>query len=243
MYIDAHSHLDFFKENIDKAIDEINKNNILTLAVSMDLESYYKNKEYAKKSKYIIPCFGIHPWKASDYNGKLEELLPYIEESKMIGEIGLDYTWVEEKSLYKKQREIFNFILEESIKRNKIINIHTKGAEEEIYNKLKIYNYNKIIIHWYSGDLDILDKLINLGCYFTVSVDIGYSEIAYKILDKIPLNRLLVETDGPTALEWVNGEYGYPSVIIDLLRKISDYKNINNLNEILIKNYNDLLNL
>ena len=44
MYIDAHSHLDFYDENVEKAIVDINNNHILTLAMSMDIESYNKNK-------------------------------------------------------------------------------------------------------------------------------------------------------------------------------------------------------
>jgi TatD DNase family protein len=232
MYIDAHTHLDFFGENIEKAIEDINKNEILTLANSMNIESYIKNKEYSKKSKFINPCFGIHPWKAAEYKGNLEDLVPYIEKSELIGEIGLDFFWVEDKSTYEAQRKIFNFILKESIKRNKFVSIHTKGAEEEIYNALKRNNYNKAIIHWYSGEISTLEKYIELGCYFTISVDIGYSEKTNEVLDKIPLNRLLIETDGPTALEWVNGEYGYPMAIIDVAKKVSNYKNIE-LNELL----------
>ena len=60
MYIDGHTHLDYFKENIDKAIEDINKNKIITLANSMDIDSYLLNEEYGKRSEYIIPCFGIH---------------------------------------------------------------------------------------------------------------------------------------------------------------------------------------
>lgn len=243
-YIDVHSHLDFFYENIEKAINDINKNKILTLAMSMDMKSYNQNKEYSKKSKYIKPCFGIHPWKAATFNYELQELIPYIEEAEIIGEIGLDYVWVEDISTYERQREVFYFILEESIRRNKLINLHTKGAEEEIYNELKKYNYNRAIIHWYSGDLDILDKYIELGCYFSISVDIGYSDLTYQVLDKIPLEKLLVETDGPSALEWVNGEYGYPSYIKDVVKKISLYKNIaeEDLNKIIINNYINMIN-
>lgn len=245
MYIDRHTHLDFFNENIEKAIEDINKNKILTLANSMDIESYEKNKIYAKKSKYIIPTFGIHPWKASEFNGNLNKLIPYIEESKLIGEIGLDFFWIEDKSTYKKQREVFKFILKESIKRNKVITLHTKGAEEEVYNALINYNYNKVIIHWYSGDIKILNKLISLGCYFTISVDIGYSNTTEEILNKIPLNKLLVETDGPTALEWVKGEYGYPSIIKDVVCKIAKIKNISekSLEFIIEENYKRLLML
>lgn len=244
MYIDAHTHLDFFEKYIEKAIEYINKNEILTLANSMDIESYMKNKEYSKQSEFIKPCFGIHPWKAAEYKGNLENLIPYINESEIIGEIGLDYVWVEDTSTYEAQRRIFNFILNESIKGNKFVSIHTKGAEEEIYSILKKNNYNKAIIHWYSGEISTLEKYIELGCYFTISVDIGYSDKTNEILDKIPLDKLLIETDGPTALEWVNGEYGYPSAIIDVAKKVSDYKKIE-LNELLKsieKNYSKIIN-
>lgn len=244
MYIDSHTHLDFFKENISKAIYDINENRIITLANSMDLESYMINKEYGKKSKYIIPTFGIHPWKAAEYCGNLVDLIKYIEESPIIGEIGLDYVWVEDKSTYFRQREIFYYILKESINRNKWISLHTKGAEEEIYNALKEFKYNKVIIHWYSGPLEILDKLIELGCYFTISVDIGYSELTKEIINRVPLNRLLVETDGPTALEWVNGEYAYPSYIKEVIRKLSVYIGISesNLIKIIEENFFRILN-
>ena len=112
------------------------------------------------------------------------------------------------------------------MKRNKVVSLHTKDAEEEIYEVLKKFNYNKAIIHWYSGDIEILEKYIDLGCYFTISVDIGYSEKANEVLNKIPIDKLLLETDGPTALEWVNGEYGYPSEIKSVYEKVAKFKNI-----------------
>lgn len=243
MYIDCHTHLDFFENNIDSAIEDINKNKILVLANSMNIESYNKNKEYSKKSEFIIPCFGIHPWKAAEYKEDLQELIPYIDESKIIGEIGLDYLWVEDKSTFEAQRKVFNFILEESIRRNKVVSLHTKDAEEEIYRALKKHNYNKAIIHWYSGNINTLEKLINLGCYFTISVDIGYTKKSYEVLSKVPIDKLLIETDGPTALEWVNGEYGYPSEIKNVYEKVSKYKKIT-LQELLTiveENFNKLL--
>lgn len=244
MYIDGHTHLDFFEDKIDLAIKDINENKILTLANSMDIESYKLNKEFEKRSKYIISSFGIHPWKAKDFKGNLEDLNKYIKESKLIGEIGLDFFWEEDKSTYEKQRKIFNYILDESIKENKFISIHTKGAEEEIYNILKNKEYNKVLIHWYSGDLDILKKLIDLGCYFTISVDIGYSKLSEIILSMIPLNRLLLETDGPTALEWINGEYGYPKYIIDVYKKVATLKKIplEELESIIEKNMASIIN-
>jgi len=242
MYIDAHTHLDFFNNNIDDAIDEIINFKILTIANSMDIESYLKNKEYSQRSQYIKATFGVHPWKAVEYKGELKDLIPYIEESEIIGEIGLDFWWVKDKGTYGAQRRIFNFILGESIKRNKVISIHTKGAEEEIYNILKGYNYSKVIVHWYSGDIKTLDKFIELNCYFTISVDVGYSKLTEEILDRIPIDRLLVETDGPTALEEVNGQYSYPRVIIDVIKTVSEKRAISadRLLKVIEKNFFEL---
>ena len=59
IYIDGHTHLDSFKENIDKVIEDINKNKILTLANSMDIDSYPLNKEYGKRMSMIALVF-IH---------------------------------------------------------------------------------------------------------------------------------------------------------------------------------------
>lgn len=243
MYIDAHTHLDFFDDKIDNAINEINRYKILSISSAMDVESYKKNKEFSQKSQYIKSTFGIHPWKAAEYKGNLEDLIPYIEESELIGEIGLDFFWVEDKSTYETQRKIFNFILEESIKRNKVVTIHTKGAEEEIYNILKSHSYNKVIIHWFSGEIKTLEKFIELGCYFTISVDVGYSKLTEEILSRIPIDRLLVETDGPTALEWVNGKWGYPRAIIDVIKKVAEIKELstNEISKIIENNFNRLI--
>lgn len=241
MYIDAHNHLDFYNDNIDRAIKDINENKIITLANSMDINSYNLNKKYSKKSKFIIPTFGIHPNSVGSFKGKLKELIPYIEESKLIGEIGLDFLWVEDRTLDEKQREIYYFILEESAKRNKYISIHTKNAEEEVYNSLKKLEYNKVIIHWYSGPLEILEKFIELGCYFTISVDIGYSKVTEEVLKRIPLDKLLSETDGPTALEWVNGVYGYPSEVKRVVDDISKLLKRDDIKSIIRENWRKLM--
>ncbi|MDO5292962.1 MAG: TatD family hydrolase [bacterium] len=226
MYVDAHTHLDFYGEQIEKALREIEDYKILTIANSMDLESYMQNKSYGERCSYVIPAFGIHPWKAGSFRDSLTKLIPWIEESRLIGEIGLDTVWAEDPENYERQQEVYHFLLKESMKRNKVITIHTKGAEEEIYESLKGYDCSKVIIHWYSGDIKIFEKLVSLGCYFTVSVDYGISLLTQQLVSKIPMDRLLVETDGPTALEWVTGEYGYPSEILRIVERLAECKQL-----------------
>jgi TatD DNase family protein len=227
MYIDAHNHLDFYEEKIAEAIDCINKNNILTLACSMDTKSYMKNKEICKKSNLIIPTFGIHPNNANNYGDCLEKLDEYIIETPIIGEIGLDFHWIEDKSTYSNQIKVFEYFLKKAKQYDKVINVHTKGAEKEIVNLLRKYDVgNNAIIHWYSGNINILNMLIDMGCYFTVSVDIPYCKLTQEIVKYIPIDKLLAETDGPTALEWVNGQYAMPSYIKNVYYDISRVKKI-----------------
>ena len=201
MYIDFHNHIDFYKdEEIDSVINCINLNKIMTIACSMDEESYLNNIEISKKSDYIVPIFGIHPWRVKN-NIDLDKFEDYIKNTPLIGEIGLDFHWVEEKYTYSYQIKVFEYFLQCAKKYNKYINVHTKGCEELILNLIKKYNVSpQTIIHWYSGDKDTLKKLID--------------------------NKLLAETDGPTALQWVNGVYGMPDEIKNVYENICTIKKL-----------------
>ena len=151
----------------------------------------------------------------------------YIKNTPLIGEIGLDFHWIEDKDTYPHQIKVFEFFLQSAKKYDKYINIHTKGCEELILNLLKKYDISsQSIIHWYSGDKDTLKKLIDAKCYFTGSVDLGYIKHSKDIIKEIPANKLLAETDGPTALQWVNGTYGMPDEIKNVYKNICEIKNL-----------------
>ena len=224
MYIDFHNHIDFYKdEEIDSVINCINLNNIKIIACSMDEESYLKNIEISKKSDYIVPIFGIHPWRVKN-NIDIDK---FIKNTPLIGEIGLDFHWIEDKDTYSHQIKVFEYFLQSAKKYDKYINIHTKGCEGLILNLLKKYDISsQSIIHWYSGDKDTLKKLIDAKCYFTGSVDLGYIKHSKDIIKEIPANKLLAETDGPTALQWVNGTYGMPDEIKNVYKNICAIKNL-----------------
>lgn len=226
MYIDAHNHLDLYGDNLDNALNMIKQHNIVTLGCSMDVETYLFVKEIRKSNPLIIPCFGIHPWRAHENYKNLDRFEEYIKEAKVIGEIGLDYHWVLEREKYPYMRQVFDYFLDKSSEYNKLTNIHTKGAELEILSSIRKYDLRTPIIHWYSGALDILKKYLDFGCYFTISVDLGHSKLTEEIVKILPLDRLLTETDGPTSLEWVNGEYGYPLEVKKIIKQISFIKKL-----------------
>lgn len=226
MFVDAHNHLDFYKDstNLIKALNIIKHDNIKTLGCSMNLESYLFTKDLSKSHQNIIPCFGIHPWEAHKNHNNLDIFNEYIKECRVIGEIGLDYHWVLESEKFPYMNKVFDYFANKAGKYNKITNIHTKGAENEVLQIVKKYNLKTPIIHWYSGNLNILKNFLDYGCYFTISIDIGHSHLTNEIVKLLPLNKILTETDGPTALK--NDKYIYPNEVKNILKWISFIKGI-----------------
>ena len=224
MYINAHDHLSLYKDK-KEALKIIEEEEIMTLACSMNAKEYKEIQKISSQYPLIKKGLGIHPWKVKSHSHLLK-IEAYIEDCDFIGEIGLDYFWAKEKELYSKQRQIFEDLLILAIKYKKVCNIHTKGAEKDVLDLLQKYEMKAQIIHWYSGPLDLVDDYLALDSFFTISCDIGHSSLTDQIIDRIPLENLLTETDGPTSLEWVNGQYAYPTFVKDILDYIAKRKNL-----------------
>ena len=176
----------------------------------------------------VINGIGKHPWKVKrsdlDEMNKFETLIAS-SKCKVIGEVGLDYYAIKEVEKYELQREWFSFFIDMSNKYKKPLNIHVTGAEQDIL-KLLTEKWNKagsVNIHWYSGSLDTLEGLIELGCYFSINPAIYYSQGHQNALQKMPIERLLTESDGDVFYKQLN-LLGEPSVIPQVLDKICKIK-------------------
>lgn len=226
MLIDAHAHINRYDEITDRVITEIEDYRIFTISNSMDLASYKANLEIGKKCKYILPIFGIHPWVAHEYQNKLTEFDEYIEMSPILGELGLDYHFVEDSSRYPAQRKLFEYFIVRAAEQNKIVNLHTKGAEEDVLRLLESHNVKRAIIHWYSGPVKVMKKMLDRGYYFTVGVEILFSEHIRTIVRNIPDGLLLTETDNPGGYEWLAGTPGMPGVLQEVVLELARLRKI-----------------
>src|SRR5918993_2639891 len=218
MLIDAHVHLDKYGDLLDEALKEIESERIFTFATAMDLPSYRELQQIGQRSALVLPTFGIHPRRAPQYADGLSELGPYIERTPAIGEIGLDFHWVKNSSEYPAQLKVLEYFFAAAREQKKIVNLHTKGGEKSILQLLERYDVARPIIHWYSGPLDMLRALVQFGAYFTIGVEVLYSETIQTIAREIPNHLLLTETDNPGGLKWLKGIAGMPSQI----RKVID---------------------
>jgi len=226
MLIDAHVHLDRYGDRLDDALGEIEREQIFTVATAMDVLSYLELREIGARSSWVLPTFGIHPRRAADYADRLPELTRYIEMSPAIGEIGLDFHWVRDASTYPKQRRVLEFFLAAAGEQNKFVNLHTKAGEAEILDLLRKHAVKRAIVHWYSGPMDVLQAMIDYGCYFTIGVEVHFSDYIRQIAKTVPDHLLLTETDNPGALKWLkkNDELGMPVAIKDVIGTLADIR-------------------
>jgi TatD DNase family protein len=219
MLIDAHAHLDKYGDLLDQALKDIETERIFTVATAMDVPSYLELQKIGARSDLVLPTFGIHPRRAAEYADRLSEIGRYIEASPAIGEIGLDFHWVKDIATYPAQRKVLEYFIAAAREQKKFVNLHTKAGEKEILDLLESYDVKRAIIHWYSGPMDILRAMIDYGCYFTIGVEVLYSDYIKEIARMIPDHLLLTETDNPGALKWLKktDEIGMPVAIKDVL--------------------------
>ena len=223
MYCDFHTHLHNDK-NLKSSLECITKHKILSTACSVDIPSFNKSQEIAKMSDLVIPTFGIHPMKAAELQ-HLESLDTFLNQSPLIGEIGLDQRWFTDVPL-GKQIEVFEYILDHCNKSEKYCVIHTSGAEENVYDVLLHFPKAKPIIHWFDGSPSLLKKMTDKGWFFTYGLELHYSEHIRNLLTRTPIELVLSETDNPGSETWLGGTEESPLLISRVITDIASVKKI-----------------
>ena len=190
--MDAHMHFDLYK-NREDILSYIEKHRSYTIAVTNLPELYERYYHKYGNFKYIKIALGFHPELVYKYSKQLPLFLKYIDTTRYIGEIGLDFT-VRDKDNRKKQKEIFLEIINAC--QGKIISVHSRRSESECLDVLRGFS-GKVILHWYSGSICLLKEAVDMGCYFSVNQQMLLSQNGRGIVDNIPLDRILVESDAP----------------------------------------------
>lgn len=80
---------------------------------------------------------------------------------------------------------------------NKILSIHSRKAEKEVIDIIGAEFNGKIILHWYSGNMSELNRAIKNNYYFSINGDMLTTKKGRDIVNKIPLDRILIESDAP----------------------------------------------
>ncbi|QHB17098.1 TatD family hydrolase [Mannheimia pernigra] len=205
--IDSHCHLDSLDyENRHKNVDEVIQNakargvhHFLSVCTTIGRFEAMKNLT-AHRNDVSLSC-GVHPLNVEDEPFDYDKLFQFAQDPKVvaIGETGLDYHYTPEtktlqQSLFVQQIEIAN-------KLNKPLIIHTRSAREDTMNMLEQNGAEKCggVLHCFTEDWTMAKRALEIGFYISISGIITFrnAEELRDVVRKIPLDRLLIETDSP----------------------------------------------
>lgn len=191
MLIDAHLHME------DASLARLmHTEGIAGMANAASVEEYERLKTYQQLCPNLRISAGIHPWNADKTSW--DQMLPILRKTDIIGEIGLDKVWCDVP--YTKQYEVFERQLSYASAYHKPVILHIKGYEKEALKLIKCYE-NRYLVHWYSTKDYVMDY-IETGCWFTIGPSLPYDESVQYTAQMVPISRILIETDGLSALNW-----------------------------------------
>lgn len=212
--IDTHAHLNFeaFKEDCKEVIKRSREGGVEAIInVGAQFKTSEKAIKIAKEHDICFASVGIHPIHTQDMEGMeekevLNKLSRLTQNKKVvaIGETGLDYYHLPSEALAKEvqeaQKKLFKIHLKLAHKRNLPVILHCRDAYEDMLEILKKSpRVKRGVIHCFCGDLRIAQEFIDLGFYigFTGMITYPGNEYLEEVIAKIPLKKILAETDCP----------------------------------------------
>lgn len=194
---DTHMHFDLYNDK-ELVLAQIERYRSYTIAVTNlpTLYLQYKHHIEWEKFKYSRLALGFHPELITLYSKQIDSFISLLPNSRYIGEVGLDFS-VKDQTIRWRQTEFFKRIVDECSKfGNKILTIHTRKAVRETLDIMKEYR-GVAIFHWFSGTLKDLQEALKHGYYFSINHQMLKSSNGKRIVDSLPLNRMLIESDAP----------------------------------------------
>jgi TatD DNase family protein len=238
-FVDTHCHLDLYK-NPTNIVEISTTKFIYTVAVTNAPWVFYFTKKVSRNSDYILPAIGFHPELISRNIARLHEMWPYIKDTKFVGEIGLDYSTIDENER-KRQRIALSQILEKCDQlNNKILTVHSRRAEKDLIDAIGSSFSGKVILHWFSGPIKELKRAIEYGYYFSINSSMVNSENGKKIIARIPKERILTESDGPFV--HLDNEIATPAAITYTVHRIASIVG-NDFESTKVQIYNNFISL
>lgn len=162
-----------------------------------NLPSHFQmGQPHLKGYKHIRLALGMHPLLAAENRKELPLFKQLVGQTSYIGEIGLDFS-KEGYATKDDQIEVLHELLSAIRGKKKIVSVHSRKAEKELLALLCEYKIENVIVHWYSGPVDLIPVILAQGYYFSVNEAMCLSKNGRAIIEKIPRERLLTETDAP----------------------------------------------
>lgn len=236
-FIDAHAHLLWPTllpdlPQVIEAAEKVRVNRIINIGINFeDLNTIL---QFPPEYSQVFHVIGMHPEesiKAENnwdiFESKLKE---NVDRFVGIGEIGLDYWETKEDALRKKQEVFFRKQLELAVELDKPVVIHCRNAEKPAIKILQEAKYSDIpgvLLHCFGGSQKFLEMaLARDNWVFTVPTSVVHKKIHRLLALKVPLDKILLETDAPFLKPYQNLPRNEPQYVVYGAQEIAYLKEI-----------------
>jgi len=235
-YVDSHIHLNEYPE--ERISSVCGRDDMELIAVSEDLHSSLTNISIERKCSNVRAAVGIHPWNVGKVSAEdLAKVLELIDNVSFIGEVGLDKKFTPET--FDLQLKIFSEFVTQALSGRKVLLLHAAGAWREVLEILSRSAVETAVIHWYTGPLEYLKNIKELGYFIGVNVALLRQPKMREVVKQAPLDIILTESDGPYEYRGLRLE---PELIPELMCEIAVIKGVG-FEEVVTAVYNNYLNL
>lgn len=236
MFIDSHCHLDRlhlepYQGQLDAALQAAREQGIQHfLTVCVDLADIPALIAIAEANSDISLSVGVHPSDVAPTTPvSVEQLCDLAQHPKVvaIGETGLDYYYHPE--LAQSQQQSFITHILASNQSGKPLIVHTRDARADTISLLREYKAQQGVLHCFTEDWDTAKAALDLGFYISLSgiVSFANAKDLKEVAKKIPLDRLLIETDSPyLAPVPYRGKKNEPRYLPAVAQAVADIKGL-----------------
>jgi len=204
--IDFHCHLDLYP-NARKLADQVAARNRFTLVVTTSPRAWQATSRVFAGYDSIRVALGLHPEIAAQKAVERDLLVSRVCQAEFIGEVGLDGS-VQHRHTREQQETILEAVLSESERcGGKILSVHSRNAAGRVLDYLERHCRASVpVLHWFSGTIEETRRAVAMGCWFSVGPAMLRGAKGRRILEELPIAKVLPETDGPFAM---NGSSPY----------------------------------
>ena len=206
VFTDTHTHLydEAFRAEEDLAVERAIEAGV-TKMILPDIDSATRESMFALADRHegrLFPCLGLHPTSIdSNWEKEMSAMESFMDGRKIwaIGEIGMDCYW--SRDFIMEQQEALRIQLEMADRMSLPVIIHSRESTELIINVLKENRHLNLkgVFHAYSGSSETFKELQKLGdWYIGIGGVLTYKKASIaQTVTRIPLDRILLETDSP----------------------------------------------
>lgn len=234
MIFESHAHYDSCKFDMDREelLNSMQENGVGTIVnAGATWESVKIGLELANQYPFVYAALGIHPDEVGNLNEERFAILKaecQKEKVVAIGEIGLDYYWDHES--HDIQKKWFIRQLELARNLNLPVIIHSRDAAEDTFKIMKEHAQGmRGVIHCFSYSKEMAEEYVKLGFHIGVGgvVTFKNGKKLKEVVEAIPLERILLETDSPyLAPEPHRGKRNSSLYLSHIVQTIADLKGL-----------------